>query len=68
MEKPLVFNYQDYVNAAAEIDELKEENERLRKQVANMEIHLRILQTERENENVTGDDQKHDKANPQGSL
>ena len=68
MEKPLVFNYQDYANAVAEIDELKEENERLRKQVANMEIHLRILQTERKNENVTGDDQKHDEAYPQGSL
>ena len=49
--KPKVFNYQDYVNAVAEIDALKSENEKLKKKIANLEIKLRIIQADREEEN-----------------
>ena len=46
--KPNVFNYQDYVNAVAEIDKLKAENEALKRRIANLEIKLRIVQTDKE--------------------
>ena len=42
--KPNVFNYQDYVKALAEIESLNEENDKLRKRIANLEIKLRIIQ------------------------
>lgn len=57
MEKPTVFNYQDYVNAVAELNELKEDIEKLKaeiehwKDVANQQrIRLRILEGDKKNE------------------
>lgn len=51
MSKPTVFNYNDYVNLKQECDELihtcaklQEDNNELRRKVANLEIRCRIAE------------------------
>lgn len=46
MNKPTVFNYQDYLDLKQAYDDLKEENQRLRDKIANLEIRCRIAETE----------------------
>lgn len=46
MNKPIVFNYKEYENALARINELEAENEQLRKANANLEIQCRILRAD----------------------
>ena len=44
MTKPTVFNYQDYVALEAQIADLREENDRLKEKVGNLEIRCRIAE------------------------
>ena len=44
MTKPIVFNYQDYVVLESQIADLREENDRLKEKVANLEIRCRIAE------------------------
>ena len=46
MNKPIVFNYKEYENALARINELEAENEQLRKDKTNLEIQCRILRAD----------------------
>ena len=44
MTKPIVFNYQDYVALESQIADLREENDRLKEKVGNLEIRCRIAE------------------------
>ena len=46
--KPIVFNYQDYKAQKAKIADLTAENEKLKEQVADLQIRCRIAEKARE--------------------
>lgn len=44
MNKPLVFNYRNYAELKEKHEQLIEENKKLRKELANLEIRCRIAE------------------------
>ena len=54
--KPTVFNYQEYEAQKAKIADLEAENEKLREQVANLQIRCRIAEAARETGKWEGGD------------
>lgn len=49
--KPVVFNYRHYTKTLEELNRLKEENKRLRRDKANLEIRLRIVEADNDKDN-----------------
>ena len=48
MNKPLVFNYKEHEELKQAYKELLEDNKRLRKENANLQIKLRIMEADNE--------------------